>query len=255
MMPPAVSAFLPTDTKRRGFTLIELLVVIAIIAILAAILFPVFAQARAKARQTACLSNMKQIGTALSMYTQDADETLPLNIGDVTNFATSGSVSWISGILPYLKNYDVLRCPEAPLCQDLDPTCGIPANGQNDASVEGNSVVMQIPLSDIQTPSDLIFLGEEYYRVQRALLRPRISSAANVTPVTFQYWHNLGVGGKEAYDNNHSGGGNFLYCDCHAKWKKLEAHHSGEFGLKPDQLYTRTNGQNPDGGGSYTSAL
>jgi prepilin-type N-terminal cleavage/methylation domain-containing protein len=65
--------------RTNGFTLIELLVVIAIIAILAAILFPVFAHARAKARQTACLSNMKQLGTGLMMYAQDYDETLPLN--------------------------------------------------------------------------------------------------------------------------------------------------------------------------------
>jgi prepilin-type N-terminal cleavage/methylation domain-containing protein len=63
--------------KQRGFTLIELLVVIAIIAILAAILFPVFAQAREKARQTSCLSNEKQLGTAISMYVQDYDETYP----------------------------------------------------------------------------------------------------------------------------------------------------------------------------------
>ena len=62
----------------RGFTLIELLVVIAIIAILAAILFPVFAQARNKARQTACLSNLKQLGTGFAMYTQDYDETMPI---------------------------------------------------------------------------------------------------------------------------------------------------------------------------------
>src|ERR1700737_3356523 len=64
-----------------GFTLIELLVVIAIIAILAAILFPVFAQARAKARQATCLSNLKQIGTGLVMYAQDHDQTLPGNSG------------------------------------------------------------------------------------------------------------------------------------------------------------------------------
>jgi prepilin-type N-terminal cleavage/methylation domain-containing protein len=63
--------------QRGGFTLIELLVVIAIIAILAAILFPVFAQAREKARQTTCVSNLKQIGTAFMMYVQDYDETYP----------------------------------------------------------------------------------------------------------------------------------------------------------------------------------
>ena len=73
-----------TRASRRGFTLIELLVVIAIIAILAAILFPVFAQAREKARQTQCLSNMKQIGVGLMMYAQDYDETLPIQPLDGT---------------------------------------------------------------------------------------------------------------------------------------------------------------------------
>jgi prepilin-type N-terminal cleavage/methylation domain-containing protein len=81
-MSRSVSA--PTSSVRSsgtGFTLIELLVVIAIIAILAAILFPVFAQAREKARQTSCTSNLKQLGKAIMMYTQDYDETLPGNNG------------------------------------------------------------------------------------------------------------------------------------------------------------------------------
>ena len=82
---------------RTGFTLIELLVVIAIIAILAAILFPVFAQAREKARQTACLSNMKQIGLGITMYVQDYDETYPM--GQRTD-----DVEWTTLIQPYMKN-------------------------------------------------------------------------------------------------------------------------------------------------------
>jgi len=74
--------FSKSQWRQGGFTLIELLVVIAIIAILAAILFPVFAQARAKARQISCTSNLKQLGQAILMYVQDYDETLPGGAGD-----------------------------------------------------------------------------------------------------------------------------------------------------------------------------
>lgn len=89
--------------RRTGFTLIELLVVIAIIAILAAILFPVFAQAREKARQISCLSNTKQIGLSMMMYIQDYDETAaPL----------FGGEDWWVPYYPYIKNYQVLLCPD-----------------------------------------------------------------------------------------------------------------------------------------------
>lgn len=88
-------------TKRRGFTLIELLVVIAIIAILAAILFPVFAQAREKARQTSCLSNMKQVGTAVLMYSQDYDEMYPL--GSFLLTGMTAAISWQDLLEPYIK--------------------------------------------------------------------------------------------------------------------------------------------------------
>jgi prepilin-type N-terminal cleavage/methylation domain-containing protein/prepilin-type processing-associated H-X9-DG protein len=90
--------------RRHGFTLIELLVVIAIIAILAAILFPVFARARAKARQASCLSNIKQLGIALLAYVTDYDETAP--------YYGSGK-HWNVNIYPYIKNMQLYRCPDS----------------------------------------------------------------------------------------------------------------------------------------------
>src|SRR5262249_20904915 len=101
----------PLVSGRRGFTLIELLVVIAIIAILAAILFPVFAQAREKARAISCLSNTKQMGAGLMQYYQDYDETVILN--SYGGSTIPGSSSWPDHLQPYLKNDGVLICPSA----------------------------------------------------------------------------------------------------------------------------------------------
>src|SRR5260370_24945867 len=118
---------------RRGFTLIELLVVIAIIAILAAILFPVFAQAREKARQTSCLSNRNQLGKAAMMYAQDYDELLvPHRTVNTTNPlvgpypANQANVDdrtfWCILLQPYVKNLQVFRSPSNPNgCWGADP--------------------------------------------------------------------------------------------------------------------------------------
>jgi len=94
---------------RRGFTLIELLVVIAIIAILAAILFPVFARAREKARQASCQSNLKQLALGVMMYAQDYDERFPTRYYVPTGW-TSG-FQWSNVIEPYVKNWDLFKCP------------------------------------------------------------------------------------------------------------------------------------------------
>jgi prepilin-type N-terminal cleavage/methylation domain-containing protein/prepilin-type processing-associated H-X9-DG protein len=100
---------------RRAFTLIELLVVIAIIAILAAILFPVFAQARAKARSISCMSNARQVGTAFHMYVQDYDEICPNIWGGSGNCLPDGSgcsQEWWYSVYPYTKNIALFYCPE-----------------------------------------------------------------------------------------------------------------------------------------------
>ena len=140
---------------KRGFTLIELLVVIAIIAILAAILFPVFAQAREKARGISCVSNEKQMGAAIMMYTQDYDESFPMGMdGNWHN-------SWAVTTQPYIKNYGVYRCPDDTLKTQAQPwlvgwsgvAMSYGCNGLINSSAAGNVV------KGIFTPMDQSWLG------------------------------------------------------------------------------------------------
>ncbi|HEX2998912.1 MAG TPA: DUF1559 domain-containing protein, partial [Armatimonadota bacterium] len=127
--------------QKNGFTLIELLVVIAIIAILAAILFPVFARARENARKANCLSNCKQIGTAFTMYTQDYDERLPMGAGAGT--ISGANNRWYNAVMPYIKNWGALRCPSKS-----DYTLGYGYNYNLGGWNSGRS------LTEIPTPAD-----------------------------------------------------------------------------------------------------
>ncbi len=102
-----------TRNGRSGFTLIELLVVIAIIALLAAILFPVFARARENARKSSCANNLKQIGLGLLQYTQDYDETTPPAWTAVGGAGYPGSWRWMDCIYPYVKSTQLYTCPSA----------------------------------------------------------------------------------------------------------------------------------------------
>src|SRR5438876_210031 len=115
-------------THNRAFTLIELLVVIAIIAILAAILFPVFAQAREKARAISCVSNEKQVSLGVLMYVQDYDETFPMYWYYVPALPadppfspanSEATIGWNEAIYPYIKNVQLFRCPDSPRAASL----------------------------------------------------------------------------------------------------------------------------------------
>ena len=246
--------------RGRGFTLIELLVVIAIIAILAAILFPVFAQAREQARKTTCTSNMRQIGMALNMYVQDYDETLPTQhpnnwpvAGPKGSWLTNPLPSWIGLLWPYLKNWPMLRCPSAP-SSGWGGVYG-PANEQTNYMING--VVGRWPVSpslaQIPAPSEIIYLQESYYYGPFSIARPLFGYAGATKG--YQYWHygypnngycsglSSGPPDCEVYGATHKDGGNLVFCDGHAKYWQYRRLRSGMFGLVPDEAYEATQAQ------------
>ncbi len=192
--------------RRRGFTLIELLVVIAIIAILAAILFPVFARAREKARQTSCLSNVKELMLGVLMYAQDYDETLPSGAA----ISNPPYIEWCDAIQPYIKNMQIFVCPSQKKTDHSNSpaSLGYGWNYQEFGYYYGShGTGWATPLGDIDQPASTILLGDsEDHAVRSSSGGPRYLYKRHLTYLPVR----------------HNGGGNMGLCDGHAKWYKRD---------------------------------
>ena len=244
------------DQQRvNAFTLIELLVVIAIIAILAAILFPVFARARENARRASCQSNLKQIGLGVMQYAQDFDETVPMGFYSDPTKGTP-AVSWVRALDPYIKEYNVFRCPantKDPFEAWSNPSYAffanqqyLPSYGWNfnylfPSAYNGSSCATARPvkLAEIAKVSETVMTADtknlgpdDAPLISYALESPAIQTAPDVC----NWFRGAGWGTGSSADNptaqgqpsgsgatghfspRHLEGGNVAFMDGHVKW-------------------------------------
>lgn len=219
--------------SRTGFTLIELLVVIAIISILAAILFPVFAQAREKARQTACVSNMRQIAMAIAMYRSDHDELQSESSPDPGALdSCETTYTWRACILAYTKNNQIFVCPTAP---DLD---GFVRDGITGPLQPKADYCSSGGYGCLETYADM-GLGAFPTTNSPRIAEASVEDASGTIQVleTFGSWNRAPDKGAEIYwpdiesqpsgvewmANRHNEGLNSMFWDGHVKWLKRTA--------------------------------
>jgi prepilin-type N-terminal cleavage/methylation domain-containing protein/prepilin-type processing-associated H-X9-DG protein len=238
---------------RKGFTLIELLVVIAIIAILAAILFPVFAQARAKARAAGCLSNMKQLSLAVLMYAEDYDDLVvtrmrranpnginacwPQSLGYKGAVTGLGHLNFVDLLYPYVKNAQLFVCPTlgTPTYSGCAPVFGgIMANhcgfSEWDAKCVGGAPPYQfsgVPcnrsLGAMTNPSNSVMFGDGgcfFICKDKALTDPLDPEEKTIWPYMYDQVR------------RHNGGGNYSFFDGHVKWSNPDAMKENQFQIE-----------------------
>jgi len=238
--------------RRRGFTLIELLVVIAIIAILAGILFPVFTRARENARKASCQSNLRQLGMAMRMYASDWDGWFPIYPTPCSNtslYRTASNWHWAEKIQPYVKDWNILRCPSAAQEWQWNASCYPPMFGRfpfrcnygyneavaNDQNNKGK-------MGAIQRPTEFVLLADCWWNILKAESRttegvnPRVAFADVTDPIGANPVVSCGCPARLFqgldYDTwtRHAGGSNIALADGHVKWYKWSLCKSRAFG-------------------------
>ena len=226
--------------KPRGFTLIELLVVIAIIAILAAILFPVFAKAREKARQTSCLSNLKQLALASLMYASDwkdyfaYQDILPSGWGHQWQWESSHS--WAYRIFDYVLDHDIYACPSTPWSPgNYGPYQNTPI------SYWGNGVIFcyngynGIRATQIPDPASIVMFQDGAGAGRYCSMIPGPDAIGASFTQYVHLWAGYKWGGPWQYFI-HNRDNNFAFCDGHAEWAREKALMPEDWGLTPNVI-------------------
>ena len=215
--------------KNSAFTLIELLVVIAIIAILAAILFPVFARARENARRSSCQSNLKQMSLGIKQYIQDYDEKFPLQVG-----AGTPNYGWVDASQPYLKSLQIFQCPsDTGTPNTTDPTAAgysdyyiNAALGDTSASQlsGGGGIYTNGGISEaaLAASSLTIMLGDGNGSSTQSTARYRTNGNGTSGDNSVNPYHGAGKVGAGSINPKHLEGSNFAFADGHVKWYKIE---------------------------------
>lgn len=233
----------PESALRRAFTLIELLVVIAIIAILASILFPVFARARENARRSSCQSNLKQLALGVVQYTQDFDERYPLLVIDSSQpgmFETgasftpySSAVTWCDRIMPYVKSQQVFYCPS--VSKSNSTTYNFRAFSHYGINIfisktfnrdfYKQPILEQFPVSSVQRASEVVMLADT--RVQQPdIVGSYIYSSNFQNPLVVNYVAFPGCNAVspvfDPVSGRHLEGSNYAFLDGHVKWMRVQ---------------------------------